>query len=408
MLTRRALAPLLRFVAALERRLALPGDDETLRRRRVVAFFAGLAGVNTAAIFATLYFIGGASLLGWLYVATVLICGAMLVYLLWRPSAYTTCVLLTTVYVTVHPWIVGLASGGFRSGLLPMLWALVGPAGCLLLVGVRPALYHAALYVALAIASVALDPWAAAHLPDLPQRLRLALSLISALVPGMMVLFISLFLFQQVERARGQADRLLLNILPQPIADQLKESPATIADSHDEVTVLFADIVGFTRMSAHAAPYDVVELLNAVFSDFDELADRHGLEKIKTIGDAYMVVGGLTRPRPDHTAAVVAFAVDILHAVRRHHGPHGESIGLRVGIHTGPIVAGVIGRRRFIYDLWGDTVNTASRMESHGLENVIQVTPAVRAKLNGQYQFVPRGPIDVKGKGPMTTYILTP
>ncbi len=408
MLIQRALTPLIRFTAALERRLALPGDDDTLRRRRVVAFYAGLAGVNTAALFAALYFIGGAPLLGWLYVLTVVVSGATLGYLVLRPRAYTTCVLITTIYVTIHPWVVGLASGGFQSGLLPMLWALVGVAGSLLLIGARPALFHAGLYVVMALASVLLDPWAATNRPDLPQNLRLVLSAISALVPGMMVLFISLFLFQQVERARQQADRLLRNILPGPIADQLKQRPTTIADSHDEVTVLFADIVGFTKMSSHAAPAHIVSLLNAIFSDFDELADRHGLEKIKTIGDAYMVVGGLTQPRPDHAAAVVAFAVDMLAVIGRHHGPNGEPIGLRIGIHTGPIVAGVIGRRRLIYDLWGDTVNTASRMESFGLENRIQVTPAVVARLNGHYHFEPRGPIDIKGKGMMTTYILQP
>ena len=412
MLIRHALAPLARFATAVERRLALPGDDETLRRRKVVAFFAGLAGALTAALFAALYWAGGATLLAWLYILTFVVSGATLTFLLLRPRAYTWCVLITTVYVTIHPWIVGLLSGGFRSGLLPMLWALVGPSGCLLFIGVRPALAHAALYVVMALVSVVLDPWAiaraAVHTPDLPQNLRLTLSAISALVPGMMVLFTSLFLFRQVERARQQADRLLLNVLPAPIADQLKHNPTTIADSHDEVTVLFADIVGFTRMSAHAAAYDVVTLLNAIFSDFDELADRYGLEKIKTIGDAYMVVGGLTQPRPDHVAVVVAFAIDMLAVIGRHCGPNGDPIGLRIGIHTGPIVAGVIGRRRLIYDLWGDTVNTASRMESYGLENRIQVTAAVVARLNGDYRFEPRGPIDIKGKGLMTTYILQP
>jgi guanylate cyclase len=395
-------------IARLEHRLALPGDDETLRRRKVVAFFAGLAGVNTALLFAVLYFVGGAPLLGWLYVMTVVVSGLTLSYLLWRPSAYYTCVFITATYVTIHPWAVGLASGGFRSGLLPMLWALVGPAGALLLIGVRPALLNAALYVVLAVVSVALDPLVVANAPDLPQAIHLTASLLSALVPGMMVLFIALFLFRQVERARLQADTLLLNVLPAPVADRLRAGPVTIADSYTDVTVLFADIVDFTRRSAAADARDVVNLLNAVFSDFDELADRHGLEKIKTIGDAYMVVGGLPQPRPDHTQAVVAFAVELLDVLKRHCAWDGTAVGVRIGVHTGPVVAGVIGRRKFIYDLWGDTVNTASRMESYGLENVIQVTAAVRDKLNGQYTFLPRGPIDIKGKGPMTTYILMP
>jgi len=399
---------LLGFIARLERHLALPGDDETLRRRKVVAFFAGLAGVNTALLFAVLYFVGGAPLLGWLYVLTVVVSGLTLSYLLWRPRAYHACVLITATYVTIHPWIVGLASGGFRSGLLPMLWALVGPAGALLLIGVRPALINAALYIVLAVVSVALDPLVAANAPDLPQAIYLTASLLSALVPGMMVLFIALFLFHQVERARLQADALLRNVLPAPVADRLRAGPVTIADSYAEVTVLFADIVDFTRRSAAADARDVVNLLNAVFSDFDDLADRYGLEKIKTIGDAYMVVGGLPQPRPDHTQAVVAFALEMLAVLKRHCAWDGTPLAVRIGIHTGPTVAGVIGRRKFIYDLWGDTVNTASRMESYGLANVIQVTPAVRDRLNGAYTFEPRGPIDVKGKGPMMTYLLRP
>ena len=401
-------ARLLTQLARLEAHLALPGDDETVRRRKVVAFFAGLAGANTALLVAVHYFAGGAPLLGWLYVMTVVVSGLTLSYLVIRPRAYNACVLVTATYVTIHPWVVGLASGGFRSGLLPMLWALVGPAGALLLLGVRPALANAALYVVLAVVSVALDPLVASNAPDLPQSIHLTASLLSALVPGMMVLFIALFLFQQVERARLQADTLLLNVLPGPVADRLRGGPVTIADSYAEVTVLFADIVDFTRRSATADARDVVNLLNAVFSDFDELADRYGLEKIKTIGDAYMVVGGLPQPRPDHTQAVVAFAVEMLATLKRHCAWDGTPIGVRIGIHTGPTVAGVIGRRKFIYDLWGDTVNTASRMESYGLENAIQVTAAVRDKLDGQYAFTPRGPIDVKGKGPMMTYILKP
>ena len=173
--------------ARLERHLALPGDDETLRRRKVVAFFAGLAGANTALLFAVLYFAGGAPLLGWLYVMTVVVSGLTLSTLVLRPRAYNACVLITATYVTIHPWAVGLASGGFRSGLLPMLWALVGPAGALLLIGVRPALVNAALYVVLAVVSVALDPLVAANAPDLPPSIHLTASLLSALVPGMMV-----------------------------------------------------------------------------------------------------------------------------------------------------------------------------------------------------------------------------
>jgi adenylate cyclase len=211
-----------------------------------------------------------------------------------------------------------------------------------------------------------------------------------------------------IRRAR-QTDTLLLSILPKPIAARLKSGEATIADSYDAVTVLFADIVDFTTMSAHADPEDVVSKLNEVFSDFDDLAAKHGLEKIKTIGDAYMVAGGLPEPRRDHAEAVAAFAVEMLDAISRHRSWTGEPIRLRVGISSGPIVAGVIGRQKFIYDVWGDAVNVASRMESGGLANEIQVTAAVKESARGAVcQFEERSPIQVKGKGLMVTYLMTP
>ncbi|MBU0491596.1 MAG: adenylate/guanylate cyclase domain-containing protein [Chloroflexi bacterium] len=216
----------------------------------------------------------------------------------------------------------------------------------------------------------------------------------------------SFYFMYLLELARERADELLLNILPAPIARRLKEDPGIIADSFVEVTVLFADIVDFTRLCSGANPVDVVSLLNSVFSDFDDLAERYGLEKIKTIGDAYMVAGGLPEPRVDHCAAVAAFAFDMLQAASRHTAWNNEPIRLRVGMNTGPVVAGVIGRHKFIYDLWGDAVNTASRMESNGLVNVVQVTQSVRDQLGDKYEFEARGPIYVKGKGEMVTYLM--
>lgn len=208
---------------------------------------------------------------------------------------------------------------------------------------------------------------------------------------------------KMLQLEQEKSERLLLNILPKPVAERLKQSPEVIAERFEEVTVLFVDIVGFTSLSAQISPEELVGLLNQVFSMFDGLAGKHGLEKIKTIGDAYMAVAGLPTPRPDHAEAVANMALELQGKIAAIAG---ERLQVRIGIHSGPVVAGVIGKKKFSYDLWGDTVNTASRMESHGLTGSIQVTEATYQRLQGRYRFEPRGPIQVKGKGEISTYLL--
>ncbi|MEG3842560.1 adenylate/guanylate cyclase domain-containing protein [Microcoleus sp. herbarium14] len=203
-----------------------------------------------------------------------------------------------------------------------------------------------------------------------------------------------------------KSEKLLLNILPKAIAERLKQNETTIAEYFPEVTVLFADIVGFTHLATVMNPIDLVELLNKIFSKFDLLCDRHGLEKIKTIGDAYMVVGGLPDPRADHAEAIAQMALDMQTEIARFNAQNKKYFSIRVGIHSGPVVAGVIGIKKFIYDLWGDTVNIASRMESHGLSWRIQVSETTYKLLEHKYLFQERGIIDVKGKGGMRTYLL--
>lgn len=213
--------------------------------------------------------------------------------------------------------------------------------------------------------------------------------------------------YQQLEAEQTKSDQLLLNVLPAAIVQRLKRNEKNIAESFGEVTVMFADIVGFTELSSRVSATAVVEVLNDIFSAFDHLADRHGLEKIKTIGDAYMVVGGLPTPRPDHAEAIAAMAIDMLQEIRRLSLDHSEPFSIRIGINTGPVVAGVIGLKKFIYDLWGDTVNIASRMESHGITGCIQVTAETYEILKDKYTFQKRGAIQIKGKGYMITYLLT-
>jgi class 3 adenylate cyclase len=209
-----------------------------------------------------------------------------------------------------------------------------------------------------------------------------------------------------LEQERATSERLLLNVLPQAIADRLRTDRQLIVDRFPVVTVLFADIVDFTTLSLNVTPIELIEWLNDIFSTFDEMARLYGLEKIKTIGDAYMAAAGLFPPRADHAEAAAQMALDMQAMVATLSNPSGEPLHIRIGLDTGPVVAGVIGSSKFSYDLWGDTVNTASRMEALGLSDRIQVTGATYEQLCQRFRFEERGLIAVKGKGEMRTYWL--
>jgi adenylate cyclase len=211
---------------------------------------------------------------------------------------------------------------------------------------------------------------------------------------------------RELELERERSERLLLNILPQPVAQRLKQGHGVVADSFDDVSVMFADLVSFMPLSTKQSPVQMVRLLNDIFSTFDALAERHGLEKIKTIGDAYMAVGGLPSPRAGHLEAIAAMALDMLAAIPRFRRADGSALQLRVGIHVGPVVAGVMGTKKFSYDLWGDTVNVASRMESHGLPGEVQVSQVVYERLKDAFTFEARGLLPIKGMEPTATYML--
>ncbi len=209
-----------------------------------------------------------------------------------------------------------------------------------------------------------------------------------------------------LEREKERSEKLLLNILPEEIADRLKDGPSTIAEYFPSVSVLFADLCGFTEFSQSIEPRELVGLLDEIFSAFDQLARSHGVEKIKTIGDAYMAVAGLPIPRADHADAVAKLALGMQDAFRDVMKARGLAMQVRIGIHTGPVVAGVIGRHKFTYDLWGDTVNLASRMESHGEPSRIHVSQSTREILGNRFRFADRGEIPVKGKGLVRTSFL--
>ena len=210
----------------------------------------------------------------------------------------------------------------------------------------------------------------------------------------------------QLQAEKSKSDALLLNILPASIVERMRQGEVGIADRFPEATILFSDLVGFTSLASRSSPGQIIEILNNLFSSFDALAKRLRLEKIKTIGDAYMVAGGLPQQQPDHALAVADMALGMIEAVRQIGARFGENLEARIGIHSGEVVAGIIGQHRFIYDVWGDTVNTASRLESSGLPNRIQISEATYQRVSDKFHCELRGPVDVKGKGAMLTYFL--
>ncbi|MEG4047036.1 MULTISPECIES: adenylate/guanylate cyclase domain-containing protein [unclassified Microcoleus] len=228
---------------------------------------------------------------------------------------------------------------------------------------------------------------------------------------GISVFFHDITKRRQMESAlrkeQKKTESLLLNILPEPIAHRLKHKPGVIADKFEKATILFADLVNFTQISTTMSATKLVYLLNEIFSAFDQLSEKHGLEKIKTIGDAYMVAAGIPIERPDHAEAIAEMALDMLAAIKELNVKLDAKFDLRIGINSGPVVAGVIGTKKFIYDLWGNAVNTASRMESHGITGRIQVSHYTYELLHDKYEFEDRGEIEIKGKGEMQTYLLT-
>lgn len=309
------------------------------------------------------------------------------------------------ILILLLPFFLMVTLGGFVSGSAVILWSLVCPLGALLFDEASRAPRWFLAFVGLVVLSVFLQPY-----------VRLTNNLSSGLVNFFFVVnfigvssivFVLVFYFVgQKNLFQERSEALLLNILPKEIAAILKNEPRTIADHFDGASILFADVVNFTPLSATMTPTELVELLNEVFSHFDLLVEKYGLEKIKTIGDCYMVASGVPCPRADHAQALVAMALEMRDLVNRHDF-HGHKLTFRIGLNSGPVVAGVIGRKKFIYDLWGDAVNTASRMESHGQGGIIQITRATYELVKDDFECEPRGTVNVKGKGEMEVWFVT-
>ena len=322
-------------------------------------------------------------------------------------------VFVQLIMLLVMPFFMQWVIGGFEASSGVAIWALLSPVGALMILGTRQSTPWFGLFMALAAVSWQLNSIFASNALPIPAHVKDTFFLMNITGTASILYGVMHYFQAQKERVlealaieQSRSEKLLLNIMPRSIADRLKANDLLIADSHEAVTIMFADLVDFTHISAGMPPSELVDLLNQVFSKFDELTEKYGLEKIKTIGDAYMVVGGAPVARDDHAIAVARMAIEMQSALAETTKRTGKNLMMRIGINSGPVIAGVIGNTKFSYDLWGDTVNMASRMEHYGLPNVIQVTEPCYMLLKDYFEFEPRGLISVKGKGEVATYIL--
>jgi guanylate cyclase len=401
-----------RWITRLARAGTLPGDDdEEVLRKGTLTLTACLVTL-LALVWVGIYGYLGiwlSALIPLTYQIVVVISLALF-FVTKRFRAFRATQLLVML---ILPFALQWSLGGFAAASAVALWAVVAPLGALMFIGLRQSWPWFLGFVGLIVVSGLLE---AAHvLPRaaIPASIRVVFFILNLGGVALTVFVVLLYFVGErakmklaLEAEHERSESLLLNVLPAPVAERLKRSEGVIADGFEAVTVLFADIVGFTPLSASLAPDEVVTLLNGLFTAFDRLVDGYGLEKIKTIGDAYMVAAGVPAPRADHAAAVADLALAMrveLAIVRREID---SPLDIRIGLDSGPAVAGVIGKRKFIYDLWGDTVNTASRMESHGLAGEIHVSQRTWDLLKDTHRLRDRGIIEVKGKGPMHTYFL--
>ena len=387
-----------------------PSDDEETRLQKALLVLIALLILPIAGTWAVLYLAFGAWT-GWVavfYAAVSL--GSIAVFA--RTRDFDLLLNIQLAAIAMAPTL----SMTFVGGWLPTggvgLWGILAPLGALVFRGVASGIRWFIVWLVLFIGSglVAILLGGQSPLPEWFSSLMLALNI----SVGGVIVFTLLALFAKQRQdalaglriAQARAENLLLNILPGSIAERLKDSPQTIADQFPAASVLFADVVDFTPRSNGLTAAEVVGLLDRLFGEFDALAERYELEKIKTIGDAYMVAAGVPDPRPDHAHALALLALDMVDATRTDGAVGDLDLVLRIGINSGPVVAGVIGRKRFLYDLWGDAVNTASRMESQGTPDRIQITRATYDLIKDDFECEYRGTVPVKGKGEMETWYL--
>jgi len=387
-----------------------PRDDDETRLRKALLVLICVLILPISAVWGGIYLALGAwaGLVAWLYLAISV--AAIAIFSRTRDVEWLLQVELLDILIA--PTISMAFVGGFVASGAVGIWGLLAPLGALVFRGAASGVRWFAAFVALFLVSGLAGELAGSPAPFpawfAPLMLALNVTVGGVVVFGLLAMFV-----RQREEAlaelrieQGRAETLLLNILPRSIADRLKADTMTIADQFTEASILFADVVDFTPLSDRLQPAEVVGVLDELFTYFDSLADRYSVEKIKTIGDCYMVAAGVPTPRADHARVMALMAIDMREAMRSRDAVGHLGLELRIGINSGPVVAGVIGRKRFLYDLWGDAVNMASRMESQGTPGRIQVTQATYELLCDEFVLEPRGTVPIKGKGDVETWYL--
>jgi guanylate cyclase len=309
--------------------------------------------------------------------------------------------------ILVAPALGAIMLGGLRESSGVILWSLFAPLGAVAFDRPRRAWAWFAAFVVTLLLMLVLSEVVRPDGADLPEAFVRTFDVLNIVVVSFVAMLLLVTFAQGRDTAQARVETLLLNVLPSEVAQRLQSDPHSIADHFDEVSILFADVVDFTPLSGRLSAREVVGLLDRLFTTFDELVDRYDVEKIKTIGDCYMVAAGVPTERPDHAQALAGLALEMRECAKTCLPERdGHDLRLRIGISSGPVVAGVIGRRRFLYDLWGDTVNMASRMESHGTPDEIQITRSTWELLDDHFVTEPIGLVDVKGKGQTETWRL--
>ena len=396
----------MRIYNGIERRVGLPGDNETLRSQKTLFMLLMIAGGLLTFVNVAFYLSLDIPTAGFIYMSLaifVLLCTLIVLAFppLWRLLGYMV------IFATFAANLAGLiVVGGFQSGLEAAIWMMLPPIAAALIFGPRFTIISLFAYILCVLIAAFLEPFAQSIAPEIMLALRMRIAATNMILIGIFITAASLYLLRQVDYYRHRADELLHNMLPSSIAARLKISQETIADAYEEVTVLFADMVGSTPLFSNLEPAEAVDWLNEVFSMFDQLVEKYGLEKIRTIGDNYMVAAGVPVPREDHPLAIAYFALDMQRGLKDIPARGGKRMSCRVGINSGPLVAGVIGKTKYQYDLWGDTVNLASRMESHGEAGKVHISASTYALIKENFDCASRGIIPIKGKGEMETWYI--